>query len=87
MRLHSLRGDRFDLTVTATADTTVDGYETTHTSRVSLPLSAEQADAPGLARPLTSAPTCPVPAMPGPFPGTLMPPPGPPKGCPSSRRR
>lgn len=43
MRLDRLRGTRFDLTVTAIADTTVDGYEATRTSRVCLPLAPEQA--------------------------------------------
>ncbi|MEU1628299.1 hypothetical protein ABZ746_23805 [Streptomyces sp. NPDC020096] len=50
MQLHQRRGDRFELTVTGVADDgkTVDGYETTSTSRVTLPLTAEQAERLGL---------------------------------------
>ncbi|WP_327228598.1 hypothetical protein OG301_38570 [Streptomyces platensis] len=46
MRLHQHRGDRFELTVTDIAPeaATVDGYEATTTNRVTLRLTAEQAE-------------------------------------------
>ncbi|WP_240351037.1 hypothetical protein [Streptomyces olivoreticuli] len=50
MRLHLHRGRRFEITVTEVhADTrTVDGFESVTTSKVALPLTAEQAEALGL---------------------------------------
>lgn len=50
LRLHTRRGSRFDLTVTAvTADGLVDGVEDTHTTRVAISLTPDQAAGLGLA--------------------------------------